>query len=275
MPATLHSFHSMTVTTRIPIFTLTITLLCTHAPFSMGQSKDPLDQSKENMRLWLETSQKRQAEENAWKNDQEILTNYKEGLLAEKAAYLEQIEEAKQRAQAADQQSTDKISQRDQLIAAEKALASHLRGLEEEFVKQVPALPAPLIKMSKMAVGIETLKKNLALPADQQTDDVGKRSANLTEMIAEVEKFQQNVTVSNELHKNAAGQEFNMQVVYLGMAAAYAVNEDASFALIGSPQTGGWKFTERNEIAADIKKLIVTATTEKDISFTPLPVPTP
>jgi hypothetical protein len=241
----------------------------------MGQSKDPLDQSKENMRLWLETEQKRQAEENAWKTDQEILTNYKEGLLAEKATYLKQIEEAKQRAQAADQQSTDKISQRDQLIAAEKALAAHLRGLEEEFVKQVPALPTPLIKMTKMSVGIETLKKNLALPADQQTDDVGKRSANLTEMIAEVEKFQQNVTVSNELHKNAAGQEYNMQVVYMGLAAAYAVNEDASFALIGSPQAGGWKFTERNEIAADIKKLIVTATTEKDISFTPLPVPAP
>lgn len=265
----------MTVTTRIPIITLTITLLCTHAPLGMGQSKDPLDQSRENMRLWLETSQKRQAEENAWKMDQEILSNYKEGLLAEKAAYQKQIEEAKQRAQAADQQSTDKISQRDQLIAAEKALASHLRSMEEDFLKQVPSLPSPLIKMPKMAVGVETLKKNLALSADQQTDDVGKRSANLTEMIAEVEKFQQNITVAHELHKNSAGQEYNMQVVYLGLAAAYAVNEDASFALVGSPQPDGWKFTERNESAADIKKLIVTATTEKDISFTPLPVPAP
>jgi DNA anti-recombination protein RmuC len=265
----------MTITTRIPIMTLTITLLCTHAPQGMAQSKDPLDQSKENMRLWLETSQKRQAEENSWKADQEILSNYKEGLLTEKAAYQKQIEEAKQRAQAADQQSSDKINQRDQLIAAEKALASHLRSLEEEFAKQIPFLPTPLLKMPKMAVGIETLKKNLSQPADQQSDDVGKRSANLTEMIAEVEKFQQNITVSNELHKNAAGQEYNMQVVYLGIAAAYAVNEDASFALVGSPKPDGWKFNERNEIAADIKKLIITATTEKDISFTTLPVPTP
>jgi len=265
----------MTVTTRIKLLTLTTSLLFANATICEAQNDHPLDQSKENMRLWLETAQKRQAEENSWKTDQEIFTNYKEGLLAEKATYQKQIEEAKQRAQAADQQSTDKISQRDQFIAAEKALAAHLRTMEEEFAKQIPFLPAPLIKMSKMAVGLETLKKNLSLPADQQTDDVGKRSANLTEMIAEVEKFQQNVTVSNELHKNAAGQEFNMQVVYIGMAAAYAVNEDASFALIGSPQASGWKFTERNEIAADVKKLIVTATTEKDTSFTTLPVPTP
>lgn len=265
----------MTVTTRIPFLTLTISLLSAHAISASAQANHPLDQTKENMRLWLETAQKRQAEENGWKTDQEILSNYKEGLLAEKATYQKQIEEAKQRAQAADQQSTDKLSQRDQLIAAEKALAAHLRGLEEEFVKQIPSLPTPLLKMPKMAVGIEALKKNLSLPADQQTDDVGKRSANLTEMIAEVEKFQQNVTVSNELHKNAAGQEYNMQVVYLGLAAAYAVNEDASFALVGSPQADGWKYNERNEIAADIKKLIITATTEKDISFTKLPIPTP
>lgn len=265
----------MTVTTRIKFLTLTISLLNAHFTMVTAQSADPIDQSKENMRLWLETAQKRQAEENAWKTDQEILTNYKEGLLAEKATYQKQIEEAKQRAQAADQQSTDKINQRDQLIAAEKALAAHLRTMEEEFARQIPALPAPLVKMAKMAVGIETLKKNLALPADQQTDDVGKRSANLTEMIAEIEKFQQNITVANELHKNTAGQEYNMQVVYMGLAAAYAVNEDASFALIGRPQSDGWKFTERNDIAADIKKLIVTATTEKDTSFTTLPVPTP
>ena len=258
------------------IYLLTCLLAVTSTGLSQSlQDDDVITKSKENLKIWLETAQKRQAEENGWKTDHEILSNYKEGLLAEKATYQKQIEEAKQRAQAADQQSTDKLSQRDQLIAAEKALAAHLRGLEEEFVKQIPSLPTPLLKMPKMAVGIEALKKNLSLPADQQTDDVGKRSANLTEMIAEVEKFQQNVTVSNELHKNAAGQEYNMQVVYLGLAAAYAVNEDASFALVGSPQADGWKYNERNEIAADIKKLIITATTEKDISFTTLPIPTP
>ncbi len=265
----------MTVTTRIKFLTLTTSLLFTNATICEAQNDHPLDQSKENMRLWLETAQKRQAEENAWKTDQEILSSYKEGLLAEKATYQKQIEEAKQRSLAADQQSTDKINQRDQLIAAEKALSAQLRAMEEEFAKQIPNLPAPLIKMPKINVGLETLKKNLSMPAEQQPDDVGKRAANLTEMIAEVEKFQQNITVSNELHKNSTGQEFNMQVVYMGMAAAYAVNEDASFALIGSPKEGGWKFVERNEIAADVKKLIITATTEKDSSFTTLPVPTP
>jgi hypothetical protein len=265
----------MTVTTRKKYLTLTIVLLCAHAPWGMAQSNDPLDQSRENLRLWLQTAQKKQLEENSWKTDKEVLTNYKEGLLAEKAAYQKQIEEAKARSQAADQQSTDKITQRDQFIEAEKVLASHLRTMEEDFAKLVPTLPAPITKLPKIHVGIETLKKNLAMPADKQTDDIGKRLANLTEMMAEVEKFQQIITVSNELHKNAAGEEFNMQVVYVGIAAAYAVNEADNFALIGNPLPTGWKFTERNDIAADVRKLIITATTEKDVSFTNLPLPTP
>jgi hypothetical protein len=234
-----------------------------------------IEQSKENLKIWLETAQKRQSEENAWKSDKDILSHYKEGLLAEKATYQKQIEEAKQRASAASQESTDKLNQRDQFIAAEKALSDHLKRLETEFAKQVPSLPTPLIKMPKMATGIEALKKNLSSTENTENSDVAKRTANLTEMIAEVEKFQQNVTVTNELHQNGSGQEFNMQVVYMGLAIAYAVNEDASFALIGRPTETGWKFSEKNEIAAGVQKLIVTATTEKDISLTTLPVPAP
>lgn len=225
--------------------------------------------------MWLETSQKKQEEANSWKNDKEVLTNYKEGLLAEKETYLKQIADAKARAAAADQGSSDKISQRDQLIQAEKNLSAHLRKMEEDFAKILPTLPTPIVKFAKISVGIETLKKNLALPADKQTDDVGKRLSNLTEIMAEVEKFQQTITVSKELHKNSAGQEYDMQVAYVGMAAAYAVNEDASFALIAAPTASGWKFVERNDLAKDISKFIVTATTEKDVSFTNLPLPTP
>jgi hypothetical protein len=42
--------------------------------------------------------------------------------------------------------------------------------------------------------------------------------------------------------------------------------------MIGVPSETGWKFTEANELAADIQKLLVTATTEKDVSFTNLPI---
>jgi hypothetical protein len=262
----------MTKMTRAKISNVTILLLSLLVLSASSQSTSPLEQTREQLRLWLETKQKEQAEVNEWKNDQEVLTNYKEGLTKEIALYKQQIADAKVLAGAADQESANKITSRDQFIAAEKSLATELRKMEEEFAKLIPLLPPPLARLSKISVGIETLKKNLALPVEGQVDDVAKRLANITELMAEAEKFQQGVNIYPELHKKSDGSEFNMQVVYFGLAIAYAVNEDSTFALIGVPGDTGWKFSESNELALDIQKLIVTATTEKDVSLTNLPI---
>ena len=258
--------------TRGKNITVSILLLSSIALPAISQETSPLEQTREQLRSWLETKQKQQTEINEWKNDQEVLSNYKEGLIKEIATYKQQIADAKVLAGAADQESTDKISARDQFIAAEKLLSTDLRKMEEEFATLIPLLPPPVARAAKISVGLETLKKNLALPIDAQADDVAKRLANLTELMAEAEKFQQGVNVFPELHKKSDGSEYNMQVVYFGLSIAYAVNEDSTFALLGVPTATGWKFTEANELAVDIQKLIVTATTEKDVSFTNLPI---
>jgi predicted cupin superfamily sugar epimerase len=90
--------------------------------------------------------------------------------------------------------------------------------------------------------------------------------------MADVEKFQQGVHVFPELHKNSKGEEFNMQVVYFGLAFAYAVNEDGSFALVGCANPDGWKFQERSDLAPQILKLLNTTTSETEASFTNLPI---
>jgi DNA repair exonuclease SbcCD ATPase subunit len=262
----------MTQMTRGKKINVSILLLSLMALPAISQEASPLEQTREQLRSWLETKQKEQTEINEWKNDQEVLTNYKEGLIKEIATYKQQIADAKILAGAADQESSNKITARDQFIAAEKLLSTELRKMEEEFATIIPLLPPPVARAAKISVGIETLKKNLALPIDAQAEDVAKRLANITELMAEAEKFQQGVNIFPELHKKTDGSEYNMQVVYFGLSIAYAVNEDSTFAMIGVPSETGWKFTEANELAADIQKLLVTATTEKDVSFTNLPI---
>ena len=66
-----------------------------------------------------------------------------------------------------------------------------------------------------------------------------------------------------------------MQMVYFGLAMAYGVNEDASFALTGRPEADGWKFQERKELAAGIQELVKAATDEKNASFNKLPLVIP
>ena len=73
-----------------------------------------------------------QQEENDWTRDQEVLTFYKEGLQSEIATLKEQIASAKTRKEGGDQQSLDKVSERDRLTAAEDELKTQLRVMEEE-----------------------------------------------------------------------------------------------------------------------------------------------
>jgi len=248
------------------------TLLLALPVFAQEAALSPTEELRTSVREWVETMRKIQQEENDWARDQEILQNYKEGLESEIATLKEQIASAKTRKEGGDQQSLDKVAEKDRYVAAEDELKRQLRMMEENLSNNFVLLPEPLRKTPKITQGIEAIQRNLLLPADGQTEDVSKRLAIVTELLAEVEKFQQGVHVFPELHKDSQGHEFNMQVVYFGLALAYAVNEDGSFALAGRSGPNGWQFQERNDLAPRIQKLVLTATSEKEVSFTNLPL---
>ena len=225
-----------------------------------------------SVREWMETMQKIQKEEDAWEKDREVLKGYKEGLEKEIEDLKEQIERAKTRKDGGDKQSLDKVTERDRYATAQEELARQVRILEEGLSSRLLLVPEPLLQQPKVAQGIDTLKQGLKLPPDKLSEDVSKRLFNAVELLAEIEKFQQLVHVHAELHKDSQGREFKMQVVYFGLAMAYGVNEDGSFALVGRPGKDGWKFEERAAIAPQIQALVASATSEKDATFTQLPL---
>ncbi len=233
------------------------------------------DELRTSVREWIETMQKIQEEEDNWEKDREVLQGYKEGLEKEIEDLKEQIERAKTRKDGGDKQSLDKLAERDRFAAAQDELARQLQVLEKELAAKLPLFPEPLKQTPKVAQGIEALQKSLQLPEDKKTEDVSKRLFNAVELLADVEKFQQSVHVHPELRKDSQGREFKMQMVYFGLAMAYGVNEDGNFALVGRPSESGWQFTERNDLAPQIKTLVASATSEKDSSFTRLPLVQP
>jgi hypothetical protein len=216
-----------------------------------------------------------QQEENDWARDQEVLQNYKDGLLTEIASLKEQIASAKTRREGADKESLDKVAERDRYLAAKDELTTIVRSLEESLAAKIPYFPEPLAKDAKVAQGIEDLKRDLTLPPEKRNEGVSKRLLNIVNLLTEAEKFQQSVHVRPELHKDSQGAEFNVQVIYFGLAMAYAVNEDGSFALVGRPGPDGWRFEERKDLSADIQKLLAATTGEADATFINLPFTKP
>jgi hypothetical protein len=255
----------------IPIFAVLAAL----PAIAQEPAVTPTEELRTSVREWVETMRKVQQEENDWARDQEVLQNYKEGLEKEIADLKQQITDAKTRKAGADSESLAQSAERDNLAASKEELSAIVRRFEENLAAKLPVFPAPLLAEPKVAHGVEDLKRDLALPTEKRNEGVSKRLLNVINLLTEVEKFQQTVHLRPELMKNSSGREYNMQVLYFGLASAYAVNDDGTFALVGRPSADGWKFEERKELAGDIKKLIAATTGDQDAAFVNLPLPKP
>jgi hypothetical protein len=213
-----------------------------------------------------------QQEENDWSRDQEVLTNYQEGLEKEIEDLKQQIKDVDTRKAGADLETQKQSTQRDLYASTKEELAVIIRKLEEKLAAKLPLFPAPLLAEPKVAQGIEDLNRDLKLPTEQRKEGTSKRLLNLINILSEAEKFQQTVHLRPELRKDSSGREFNMQVIYFGLACAYAVNDDGSFALVGRPSAQGWNFVERKDLAAEIQQLVAATTGDQDAAFINLPL---
>lgn len=236
----------------------------------------PTEELKVTISEWAETMRQIQEEENEWTRDQEVLVNYREGLEKEIESLKASISDAKTKKDGSDAESLKQTQERDRYAAAKDELSVMVRAMEEKMIKKLPLIPNPLRAEAKVAQAIEDLERDIKLPEDKRDEGVSKRLLNLLNLTAEIEKFQQTVVLRQELHSDSNGKEYNMQVVYFGLAIAYAVNEGGTLALIGQPtEKDGWKFEERSDLADEITGLIASTTGDADAAFAKLPFSQP
>jgi hypothetical protein len=251
----------------------TALLLLLAMPVALAQQPEPspTETLRATMGEWIETMRKIQSEEDSWTRDQEVLGNYREGLEAEIADLNERIEAAKTRKDGADKESLELSATRDEFAKAREELVTGIRGLEGKFNTTLGIIPPPLRSEPRIAQLVEEFETAAALPEDKAEEGISKRLLTLVNLITEVEKFQQTVVVRPELHRDAQDREFNMQVVYFGLAAAYGVNQDSTFAIVGKPTAEGWKYEPRPELANDIQRMLAAILGEAEAAFTNLP----
>jgi hypothetical protein len=253
---------------------LAITLLLSPC-HGQAVPQDPNQQMREEVARWMETMSRIQREESDWARDREVLANYKEGLVNEIATLKQSIAEAETRKAGADKASLDLSAERDRYAAAKSALAKRLRGLEQQLMPRLGLFPKPLTEDPKVSQAIADLKIAINLPDDKIEENVSKRLLNVITLLGEAEKFQQTVHVRPELHRDKAGREFNMRVIYFGLAMAYAVNDDGTLALTGRPSGEGWVFEETPALSAEIQNLLAATTGDAEAAFISLPYKKP
>jgi hypothetical protein len=150
----------------------------------------------------------------------------------------------------------------DESLARAKEFAVSFEG---KIAGLVPQLPVPLQ---------ETLKPLLAkLPADSANTKmpVTERIQVSVGILNELDKFNNAVNLFSEKRKNDKGEEIAVETVYVGLGAAYFVNDADSFAGMGLPGANGWEWTVKSDLATSVREAIRIYRNEHAAKFVALP----
>ena len=91
-------------------------------------------------------------------------------------------------------------------------------------------------------------------------------------LYTEIEKLQHDVHVVKEVLTMADGSGKEADVCYLGLARAFAVSPDNTWAAIGISSQQGWRWEQRHEIAARVREAISIFNREQTATLVELPL---
>ena len=86
-----------------------------------------------------------------------------------------------------------------------------------------------------------------------------------------MDKFNNALSIFNEKRRNEKGEEVAVETVYVGLGAAYFVNEAGVFAGTGAPGAAGWEWSIKPELAAPVREVIRIYRNERPATFVSLP----
>jgi F0F1-type ATP synthase membrane subunit b/b' len=242
---------------------LTLTLLVALAARVVAE---PLSDARSTLEKWVEMRQLISKTRNDWQTDKETLDQ----TIALYERELKSIDEQMAKVSTNNTQVAKEMAEAEALKKtsneARDRAAQFAAKLEADIKRLVPQLPAPLQ---------DIVKKDIArMPADPANTRMlaAERVQVCVAVLNELDKFNNAVNVFNEKRKNDKGEEVAVTTVYVGLGAAYFVNETATFAGTGAPAADGWEWTPKPEIAARVDEAVKIYRNERTARFLTLPV---
>jgi len=187
--------------------------------------------------------------------------------------------------------NTHALQERQETIRKEVALieatsSSELRQLDELQDKATDAQTS----LNEMSEALETvsaqllelrpqlpprLSRALELPFLSLGDDAlppGERMQLVITVFNRCAEFNKSVQLSQEPVVVDSGEEIMLEVLYWGLAQAYALDRQAGTAYRGFPENGTWVWVSEPGIAGKVAQAIDIFNEDQDPSFVTLPV---
>ncbi|HXJ56712.1 MAG TPA: DUF3450 family protein [Verrucomicrobiae bacterium] len=229
-------------------------------------AETPLVEARSVLQTWVETRQSIAKTRSDWQSDKEMLEQTIQLFERELKGVEEQMSKL----------GTNSTQVEKERVQAETSLAASNQSLDQakqfatdfegKIIKLVPQLPAPLQEILKPMLA--RMPTNAASTKTLTTD----RIQVLVLISNELDKFNNAVTIFNEKRKNVKGEEVAVETVYIGLGAAYFVNDAGDFAGMGAPGQNGWEWSTKPELATPVREVVRIYRNEHPARFVSLPV---
>ena len=237
-------------------------------PLGSG-GQDPRSSTLEETRLvmgkWIETQQIISKERNEWQQGREILTSRLELVKKEIAGLEEKIQQAQASVAETNAKRDELLAQSEVLKAAGTQLAAAVGAMEAEVRRLFKMLPEPI------QTKLEPLHQRIPEDPEQVKVSPAERFQNVLGILNELNKANNELSVTFEVHTLADGKPSEVQVIYIGLAQAYYVCASGE-AGIGRPSDDGWKWEPSASIGRDVTTALEIVQGKHSPAFVPLPV---
>ena len=241
-----------------------VLLVCLVAPAVIAQA--PLQETRSTLEKWVETRGLISKTGSDWQADKEALQQ----TIALYERELQSIDSQMTKVSTNNSQVLKEMAEAEASKKTSTAAIEQARQFAVEFeakLKQfLPLLPAPVQDLVKKDVA-----RMPANPADTKML-AAERVQVCVGILNEIDKFNNAVSLFSEKRKNEKGDEVAVETVYVGLGAAYFVNESNDFAGIGVPGTDGWVWTPKPGLAPTVRQAIKIYRSEHSPAFVRLPV---
>jgi hypothetical protein len=225
-----------------------------------------LNSTRSTLEKWVETRQLISKTRADWQTDKETL----EQTIALYERELKSIDEQMSKVSTNNVQVTKEMAEAEALKKSSTEASEAARQFAVTFearIKQLaPSLPAPLQ---------DIIKKDLArIPADSAGTKMlaAERVQVCVSILNELDKFNNGVNLFSEKRKNNAGEEVAVETMYVGLGAAYFVNDAGDFAGAGTPGANGWTWATLSELAPAVHMAVKVYRSEHSPAFIKLPI---
>ena len=246
---------------------LLLITLCLCASLTHAQNSNDLPALEGLVRQWVELRTQIATENRAWQEQERQWQTEIALLEKEHDALKQEIATASHQQQSHDQEQLALTARQEHLDAVLEKILPTLDQAEAALRSWQANIPPPLL--GPLAESFQRLPETHEASLQISTP---RRLQLVVALYAQIEELGHSAHVVKQVLDDGQGGRREMDVLYLGLARAFAVTPDGSTAAIGTPTADGWSWQARPEIAEQVRSIVAVQRRERPASLIPLPM---